>query len=295
MTLTARIADAVPVLIVVGVILLVWYAGSILLNLQPQLDSYARLGTSVPPLPELIADLWSQAKPILPAPHQVLGEVWNATAGQAITSKRSLLQAAGITLAGTVLGFIIGTALGLLLAVYIVHNEAANRSLMPWIIASQTIPILAIAPMLVVGFNAIGLQGLLPKALISTYLSFFPVVVGMVKGFRSPDQMQLDLMRTYNAARWTVFWKLRWPASTPFLFASMKVGVSIALIGALVAELTYTNGGGLGVRLLTGSYNGQTVVMWAVLVIAATLAALLVVSVGIAEKLALRAMGAQPA
>ena len=280
---------------VLAVLLVVWYLGSLLVNLQPQLDSYKRFDLAVPALPQLIADLWSQAKPILPAPHQVLGEVWNGTAGQDIASKRSLLQQAGITLAGTVLGFGIGTALGLLLAVFIVHNEAANRSLMPWIIASQTIPILAIAPMLVVGFNAIGLQGLLPKALISTYLSFFPVVVGMVKGFRSPDQMQLDLLRTYNASRWTAFWKLRWPASTPYLFASMKVGIAIALIGALVAELTYTGGGGLGVRLLTGSYNGQTVVMWAVLVIAATLAATLVVAVGIAERLVLRNMGAQPA
>ena len=283
------------VLSVLAVLLVVWYVGSLLLNLQPQLDSYQRFDTAVPPLPQLIADLWSQAKPILPAPHQVIGEVWNATAGQAISSKRSLLQAAGITLAGTVFGFIIGTVLGLLLAVYIVHNEAANRSLMPWIIASQTIPILAIAPMLVVGLNTIGLQGLLPKALISTYLSFFPIVVGMVKGFRSPDQMQLDLMRTYNASRWTVFWKLRLPASTPYFFTSMKVGIAIALIGALVAELTYTGGGGLGVRLLTSSYNGQTGVMWAVLVIAATLAAILVISVGLAERVVLRNMGAQPA
>jgi len=283
------------VVAVVAVLIVVWYLGAVLLNLQPQLDTYQRSGAAVPALPQLINDLWSQAKPILPAPHQVLGEVWNATAAQDITSKRSLLLQGWITLEGTVLGFLIGTALGLLLAVYIVHNEAANRSLMPWIIASQTIPILAIAPMLVVGFNAIGLMGLLPKALISTYLSFFPIVVGMVKGFRSPDQMQLDLMRTYNASRWTVFWKLRWPASTPFLFTSMKVGVAIALIGALVAELTYTGGGGLGVRLLTGSYNGQTVVMWAVLVVAATLAAALVVAVGLAERLTLRGMGAQPA
>ncbi len=282
------------VLTVLAILLVAWYVGSLLFNLQPQLDSYQRFDTAVPPLPQLIADLWSQAKPILPAPHQVISEVWNGTAGQAISSKRSLLQAAGITMAGTVLGFIIGTVLGLLLAVYIVHNEAANRSLMPWIIASQTVPILAIAPMLVVGFNAIGLEGLLPKALISTYLSFFPIVVGMVKGFRSPDSMQLDLMRTYNASRWTVFWKLRWPASTPYLFTSMKVGIAIALIGALVAELTYTGGGGLGVRLLTSSYNGQTGVMWAVLAIAATLAAVLVISVGLAERVVLRNMGAQP-
>lgn len=290
-----RDSKVFAIVTVIAVLLVVWYLAALLVNLQPQLDSYQRFDTAVPALPQLIADLWSQTKPILPAPHQVIGEVWNGTAGQDIASKRSLLLQAGITLAGTVLGFGIGTVLGLLLAVYIVHNEAANRSLMPWIIASQTIPILAIAPMLVVGFNAIGLQGLLPKALISTYLSFFPVVVGMVKGFRSPDQMQLDLMRTYHASRWTVFWKLRWPASTPYLFTSMKVGIAIALIGALVAELTYTGGGGLGVRLLTGSYNGQTVVMWAVLVIAATLAAVLVVSVGLAERLVLRRMGAQPA
>jgi NitT/TauT family transport system permease protein len=249
----------------------------------------------VPPLPQLVADLWSQAKPILPAPHQVLIETWNATVNQAITSKRSLLLQAGITLASTTLGFLIGTALGLLLAAFIVHNDAADRSLMPWIIASQTIPILAIAPMLVVGLNAIGLTGVLPKALISTFLCFFPVVVGMVKGFRSPDQTQLDLMRTYEASGWTVFWKLRWPASTPFLFTSMKVGVAIALIGALVAELTYTANGGLGVRLLTGSYNGQTITMWAVLLVASTLAAALVVAVGLAERFVLRVMGAQPA
>jgi NitT/TauT family transport system permease protein len=289
-----RESKSFAVFTVIAVLLVVWYLASILMNLQPQLDSYKRFDLAVPALPQLIADLLSQVKPILPAPHQVIGEVWNGVAGQDVASKRSLLQQAGITLAGTGLGFLMGTVFGLLLAVYIVHNEAANRSLMPWIIASQTIPILAIAPMLVVGFNAIGLQGLLPKALISTYLSFFPVVVGMVKGFRSPDQMQLDLMRTYNASRSTVFWKLRWPASTPYLFTSMKIGIAIALIGALVAELTYTAGGGLGVRLLTGSYNGQTVVMWAVLVIAATLAATLVISVGIVERLVLRSMGTQP-
>ena len=136
---------------------------------------------------------------------------------------------------------------------------------------------------------------LVSKALISTYLSFFPVVVGMVKGLRSPDQMQLDLMHTYNASRLDVFMKLRWPASMPFLFASMKVGIAIALIGALVAELTNTAAGGLGVRLLTGSYNVQTITIWGVLLVAATLAAILVIAVGLAERLVLRNMGQAPA
>ncbi len=87
--------------------------------------------------------------------------------------------------------------------------------MMPWVIASQTIPIMAIAPMLIVVLNAIGISGLLPKALISTYLSFFPVVVGMVKGLRSPEIIQLDLMHTYHASRTQVFWKLRFPPPFP--------------------------------------------------------------------------------
>jgi NitT/TauT family transport system permease protein len=215
----------------------------------------------------------------------VAGEIWNATVGLEITSRRSLALHAWITLSATLLGFVFGTALGVVLAVVIIHNDAADRSLMPWIIASQTIPILAIAPMVVVGLGAVGLTGLVPKALISMYLSFFPVVVGMVKGLRSPENIQLDLMRTYDANSWQVFWKLRWPSALPMLFASMKVGIAISLIGAVVAELSNAAGGGLGVRLLTGSYNGQTIQIWAALFIAAGLAAVLVAIVGAAEKL----------
>ena len=280
-----------PVLVVLLALLIVWYAAAIPMNSLWQSTLYERAGTTNVPLTQYLADVWSQAKPVLPAPHQIAQEVWANTAGQALDSKRSFLYHAGITLSATVLGFIIGTALGLGLAVLIIHNEAMNRSLMPWIIASQTIPILAIAPMLVVGLNAVGLTGIVPKALISTYLSFFPVVVGMVKGLRSPDQMQLDLMRTYNATRLQIFAKLRWPAAMPFLFASMKVGIAIALIGALVAELTNTAAGGLGVRLLTGSYNGQTITIWGVLFVAAALAAVLVIAVSLSERLVMRAMG----
>ncbi|MEO6013334.1 MAG: ABC transporter permease [Devosia sp.] len=283
--------NTIPVLIVLALLLLVWYAAATLLNAPWQATLYARAGTVDVPFTHYLSDVWSQAKPILPAPHQVLQEVWANTVGQPPTSKRSFLFHAGITLSATLTGFVLGTVLGLGLAVLILHNEAMNRSLMPWIIASQTIPILAIAPMLVVGLNAVGVSGLLPKALISTYLSFFPVVVGMVKGLRSPDQMQLDLMHTYNASRLEVFTKLRWPAAMPFLFASMKVGISIALIGALVAELTNTAAGGLGVRLLTGSYNGQTITIWGVLLMSAVLAALLVIAVGLAERFVLRSMG----
>jgi NitT/TauT family transport system permease protein len=186
-----------------------------------------------------------------------------------------------------------GAVLGILLAIAIVHNRAMDRSLMPWVIASQTIPILAIAPMIIVVLNAVGISGLMPKALISTYLSFFPIVVGMVKGLRSPEQIQLDLMHTYNASSAQTFWKLRWPASMPYLFTSLKVAIAISLVGAIVGELPTGAVAGLGARLLAGSYYGQTVQIWAALFMAAAVAALLVIVVGFAHGLVLKRMGAR--
>ena len=273
-----------PIITILLALLVFWYAAAIWMNAPWQNQLNARANLENVPFTEFAAQTWAQDKPVLPAPHQVVGEIWNATVGLEFSSRRSLALHAWITLSATLLGFVFGTALGVVLAVIIIHNDAADRSLMPWIIASQTIPILAIAPMVVVGLGSVGLTGLVPKALISMYLSFFPVVVGMVKGLRSPEAIQLDLMRTYDANPWQVFWKLRWPAALPMLFASMKVGIAISLIGAVVAELSNAAGGGLGVRLLTGSYNGQTIQIWAALFIAAGLAAVLVALVGAAER-----------
>ena len=280
-----------PVLIVLLAIVLFWYVMAIVMNAPWQQTLNGRANLTDVPITEFALQTWGQDKPVLPAPHQVVGAIWTGLFGSAITAPRSLAFHAGITLGATLFGFGLGTLLGVLLAVVIVHNNASDRSLMPWIIASQTVPILAIAPMVVVGFGAVGITGMVPKALISMYLSFFPVVVGMVKGLRTPEQIQLDLMRTYNASAWQVFAKLRWPASVPILFASMKVGIAISLIGAVVGELSNSAGGGLGVRLLTGSYNGQTIQIWAALFIAAALAAVLVILVGWGEKLANARMG----
>lgn len=284
----------IPVLIVLAAILAFWYVMAVVMNTPWQERLNERAGLAEVPFTEFVQQTWAQDKPMLPAPHQILAEVSAGTLGLEFTSRRSLAWHTWVTLSATLAGFALGTLLGIGLAVMIVHNDASDRSLMPWIIASQTVPILAIAPMMIVGLGAVGITGLVPKALISMYLSFFPVVVGMVKGLRSPEVIQLDLMRTYNASAWQVFSKLRWPASMPFLFASMKVGIAISLIGAVVGELAYNAGGGLGVRLLTGSYNGQTIQIWAALLLAATLAALLVIAVGLAERLVNRAMGARP-
>ncbi|MFN3764841.1 MAG: ABC transporter permease [Aliihoeflea sp.] len=286
----ARISQgtAVPVLIVVIAILAVWYLAAVWLNAAWQLQIFSR-GEGGWTWIDFLAGTMSQDRPLLPAPHQVAVELWNSVVGQNVTSRRSLVYHAWITLSATLLGFLMGTALGILLAVLIVHNRAMDRSLMPWIIASQTIPILAIAPMVVVVLASIGMTGLVPKALISTYLSFFPVVVGMVKGFRSPDTIQLDLMRTYNASQSQTFWKLRFPSALPYLFTSMKVGV-----GAIVGELPTGAAGGLGSRLLAGSYYGQTVQIWSALLMAAALSAALILVIGILQRIVLARTGVRP-
>ena len=270
-----------PVLTVIITIFIVWYIAAIWLNSSWAYDKAMREGKQLSSI-ELIADTWSQDKPKLPAPHQVVLEIWETTAEKKIT---------WITLSATLLGFLLGTSFGILLAIGIVYNRVMDLSVMPWVIASQTIPILALAPMIIVVLNAIGISGLLPKAMISMYLSFFPVVVGMVKGLRSPEIMQLDQMWTWNASPSQLFWRLRLPASTPFLFASLKVGVAASLVGAIVGELPTGAVAGLGARLLAGSYYGQTIQIWSALIMAAALAALLVSIVGIVQRLTLKRMG----
>ncbi|MBY4892552.1 ABC transporter permease [Rhodobacteraceae bacterium N5(2021)] len=295
-----RITGAIlPVLVVVGVIVAIWYAAAYNMNRAWTLDQAERRALEITASDVFTDTMW-QERPRLPAPHQVAIELWNTTAGEPMLRERrgelrpnprSLWFHAFQTLAPTLLGFVIGTLAGMLLAVSIVHNRAMDMSVMPWAIASQTIPILAIAPIVIVVLNAVGLVGLVPKSLISAYLSFFPVVVGMVKGLRSPGAMDLDLLRTYSASRAETFWKLRLPASVPFLFASLKVGIAAALVGTIVAELPTGARFGLGARLLTGSYYGQTIQIWSALFMAAICAAVLVMILGAIERATLKRMG----
>lgn len=278
------------VLAVIAVIVAVWYLAAMRMNATWVYDQAARAGQAVT-LAEVLPQTLNQERPVLPAPHQVMKGLWDGVAGQKVTSKRSLVYHGWITLSATLLGFAFGSAAGILLAVGIVYNRAMDMSVMPWAIASQTIPILAIAPMIIVVLNSMGVTGIVPKAIISAYLSFFPVVVGMVKGLRAPDAMQLDQMRTWNANGVQTFGKLRLPSSMPYLFASLKVGVAASLVGTIVGELPTGAVAGLGSRLLSGSYYGQTVQIWAALFAAAILAASLVAIIGAVERVTLKRMG----
>ncbi len=286
-----------PILTVVTAIVLLWYAAAIPMNAKWAREQAARNDVTLS-LTELVADTWSQDRPRLPAPHQVVAELWKSTGEMALKgrafSKRSLITHAWYTLSATLLGFVIGTTAGVLLAVGIVYNRAMDMAVMPWAIASQTIPILAIAPMIIVVLNSIGISGIIPKAIISAYLSFFPVVVGMVKGLRAPGRDQLDLLSTYSATGASTFWKLRLPASMPYFFTALKISIAAALVGTIVGELPTGAIRGLGARMLSGSYYGQTIQIWSALFAAAILAAALVAIIGLIERGTLKRMGMEP-
>jgi NitT/TauT family transport system permease protein len=285
--MTNRLRRVLPVATVLLALLAAWYPAAMWMNYDLA-TSFADEGVSA-------RDIWlstlSLDRPLLPAPHQVAAALLDGVFGYGVTSARSLVFHAAVTAAAGACGFGLALLLGVALAVGIVHARTLDRALMPWVIASQTVPVLAIAPMVVIVLGNAGLTGLLPKALIAGWLSFFPITTAMVTGLRAPDPMQRDLMRTYGATGVQVFSRLRWPASMAFLFPALKVAAALALVGAIVAELPTGAQAGLGARLLAGSYYGQTLQIWAALFAAAGLALLAIGGVDLARAAVQRRRG----
>jgi NitT/TauT family transport system permease protein len=262
--------QVLPGLAVLAALVVVWYAGAYWLN-APQ--AQALMDPDGPQtLWAVMQASFSMDRPVLPTPDQILANLADSIFDYPLNSPRNFLLQAAFTAQTAGCGMAIGLGAGILIAIGITHSRVLDRSFMPWVIASQTIPILAIAPMVIVALGNIGFTGLAPKALIVGYLSFFPITVGMVKGLRSADAMQLDLMRTYNASHIDIFAKLRWPVSLAYLFPSLKIAAALSVTGAIVAELPTGAQVGLGARLLAGSYYGQTCMMWGALVMASALA-----------------------
>jgi NitT/TauT family transport system permease protein len=282
-----RLSAVLPLLCVLVILLAVWFAAAVAMNW----DQAQALADDNAGWPAVAWATLALDRPLLPTPDQVAEETIRGVFGYPVTSPRSLVFHAGVTAGAAMLGFAIALLAGIALAIGIVHVRTLDRALMPWLIASQAVPVLAIAPMVVVVLGNIGLTGTVPKALIAGWLSFFPVTTGMVKGLRSADPMQRDLMRTYSASGGQVFAKLHWPAAMAFLFPAMKVAAPLALVGAIVAELPTGAQAGLGARLLTGSYYGQTLQIWAALLMAALLAMAAVALVDATQALMVRARG----
>jgi NitT/TauT family transport system permease protein len=281
------VQQGLPVLVVLGAIVLLWYGLTVWLNAPGAIE---RVLPSDSPWTwqDLVAATMQMQRPVMPAPHQVATDLYTSLTDNPLDSPRNLLFHVAVTAQSTLVGFVMGTVLGLVLSVCIVHSRTLDRALLPWIVASQSVPVLAIAPIVLVILGSMGLAGVAPKAVIAMYLCFFPVTVAMVQGLRSPQVIETEMMHTYAASRWQALWMLRLPAALPFLFPALRVGIAAGLVGAMVAELPTGAQAGLGARLLTGSYYGQTVQIWSALVMSALLGLVLTAIMAGIETLALR-------
>jgi NitT/TauT family transport system permease protein len=199
-------------------------------------------------------------------------------------------------------GFAIGATVGFLLGAVIARFRVLQRGLMPYVVASQTIPILAIAPIVVVGLGSLTIFGWTPKdwlrvAIIAAYLTFFPVTVNTVRGLQSADPAAVELMESYAASEWAVFWKLRVPSAMPYLFAAFKVSATASVVGAVIGELPSSIQDGLGGAII--NFNQYYVLnpenLWATNLIAALLGIGFFLVVVVVEKLVVHQAPERPA
>jgi NitT/TauT family transport system permease protein len=180
-----------------------------------------------------------------------------------------LVGAALYTWREAAIGFVLGTALGLVLATLFVHSRLLERAFVPYVIASQTVPIVALAPMIVFALG----QSVAAVVIIATYLTFFPVTIAMIRGLRSFDPRALELMRSYAASRREIYWKLRLPASLPYLFTALKIAATASIVGAIIGEDTGAIQEGLGRVITTFNqyYATGPEKLWAAILVSAVL------------------------
>jgi NitT/TauT family transport system permease protein len=233
--------------------------------------------TTMPHLSDIIAALWGSASPGGVGPRLIT----------------VLVKGALFTAKEAAAGFAIGALVGFTLGVFLAHFRLLQRGLLPWVVASQTVPILVVAPMVVVWANPKlpdGLKDWGAVALIAAYLTFFPVTVNTIRGLNSADRRALELMRSYAAGNWRILWKLRFPAALPYIFAALKVGATASVVGALIGELPSSIPNGLGAQIINFSqyYTTQPRGLWATNLIAAALGISFFLVVVIAEKLVVR-------
>ncbi len=197
-----------------------------------------------------------------------------------------LIDAAIFTFREAIVGFVFGGILGFFLGVMFAHSNLLERGLMPYVVASQTVPILAIAPMVVIWLQA----GWLSVAVIAAYLTFFPVTINTLRGLRSADPMAVELMHSYAASRWQILWKLRAPAALPYIFTALKVSATASVVGSIIGELPSGIRGGLGGAILNFNsfYISGPARLWAAILAAAAVGITFYILVAVAEAIVLR-------
>jgi NitT/TauT family transport system permease protein len=222
-----------------------------------------------------------------------LPHVWSIAEAFANPSRRNgpplisiLVSAAFYTFREALTGFALGASLGLLLGIFFAHFSIWERGCMPYVVASQTVPILAIAPMVIIWLQA----GWVSVAVIAAYLTFFPVTINTLRGLRSPDPMSVELMHSYAASRWQILWKLRFPAALPYIFTAFKIAATTSVVGAIIGELPSGIRSGLGGAILNFNqyYISGPGRLWATIVICALVGIAFYLLIAVAERLALR-------
>jgi NitT/TauT family transport system permease protein len=222
--------------------------------------------------------------------HDIVGQLFEPSRRNGPLLIEVLWDAALFTAKEAAVGFFLGATFGFLIAVVLAHSRLLQRGLLPYIVASQTVPILAVAPMVVIWLGGRGLPDWFSVSVIAAYLTFFPVAINTLRGLESADPRALELMRSYAANRWRILWKVRVPASLPFLFAALKVSATASIVGAIIGELPASIQSGLGGAILNFNqyYASSPPSLWATNLIAAALGITFFLAVVIAEKLVVR-------
>jgi NitT/TauT family transport system permease protein len=226
----------------------------------------------------------------MPHLHAIVAQLFEPSRVNGPSLIHVLFDASLFTAKEAAVGFAIGASVGFLLAIVLVHSKLLQRGLLPYIVASQTIPLLAIAPMVVVGLGSKGVTGWISVAVTAAYLTFFPVTINTLRGLQSADPRAVELMRSYAATRRAVLWKLRVPASLPYLFAALKVSATASVVGAIISELPSGIQQGLGGAILNFNqyYITEPKNLWATNLIAAFVGILFFLAVVVAERLVVR-------
>jgi NitT/TauT family transport system permease protein len=222
--------------------------------------------------------------------HDIIGQLFEPSRRNGPMLIEVLWDAALFTAKEAAVGFALGASVGFLLGTVLAHSRLLQRGFLPYIVASQTIPILAIAPMVVVWLGGRGFPDWFSVSVISAYLTFFPVTINTLRGLTSADPRALELMRSYAAGPFQIFWKLRLPTSLPYLFAAFKIAATASVVGAIIGELPASIQDGLGGAILNFNqyYATSPPSLWATNLIAALLGITFFLIVVIAERIVVR-------
>ena len=226
----------------------------------------------------------------MPRLQDIISRLWEPAATEQPALARVLLDKALFTAREAAAGFVIGAIVGIAIGVVFHFSNLMRRGFQPYVVGSQTVPILAIAPMVVIWLGGQGLPVWMPVAVISAFLTFFPVAINTLRGLDSTDPRKLELMRSYAASEWSTLWRVKFPCALPYLFSAFKVAATASVVGAIIGELPSSIQDGLGGAILNFAqyYSLDPSALWATNIIAALLGILFFSIVAIAERLVVR-------